>query len=65
MLFYAVAVAMVVVYFILRVLFPQNTAVELKHFNTHSEVFGEIKKEKEDDKDGTEVQQKFMLLPQK
>lgn len=62
---YALAVALVLVYFILRILFPQNTDVELKHFNTQSESSGQIKEETGDDKDVTEVQQKFMLLPQK
>ena len=65
LIIYALAVAMVLVYFILRVLFPQNTPVELKHFNTQSEASGEIKKGKEEDKNETEAQQKFMLLPQK
>lgn len=62
---YALAVALVLVYFILRILFPQNTDVELKHFNTQSESSGQIKKENGDEKDVTKVQQKFMLLPQK
>mgnify|MGYP006955187996 CR=1 FL=1 len=62
LIIYALAVAMVLVYFILRVLFPPNTTVELKHFNTQSEASGEIKKETRDE---TGVQQKFMLLPQK
>jgi hypothetical protein len=66
MVIYAIAVAMVIVYFILRIFFPQNKAIELKHFNTKTEAVKEVHKDKEaHTKKETQVQQGFMLLPQK
>ena len=59
---YALSIAMVIIYFILRTFFHQDKALELKHFNTPTEVIEEFQNDKEEE---TESQQKFMLLPQK
>jgi hypothetical protein len=59
---YAFAVAIVIIYFILRLFFHQETALELKHFNTQDKTAEIVRDEKEEE---SEVRQKFMLLPQK
>lgn len=61
MIIYLLAIAMVIVYFILRFFFHQDKALELRHFNTQSAAAEKVKNDK---KEETESQQKFILLPQ-
>jgi len=66
MIIYGLAVAIVIVYFILKTLFPQNTSLELRHFNTQTESYKKLYKDEEvDTKEETQVQEGFILLPQK
>lgn len=63
---YAIAVAMVVVYFILRLFFSQDKAIELREFNTKTKTMKDVQKDKEEQhEEETGLGQKFMLLPHK
>lgn len=63
-LIYGLALAVVIVYFILRSFFPQEKAMELKHFNTGTQaVEGVQTDKKEQAHKETQPQQRFMLLP--
>lgn len=63
---YALAVVLVLVYFALSFVFPQEKTLELKHFDTKTEAVVKIQKETEEpDKKEALTQQRFMLLPQK
>jgi len=62
MIIYLLAVAIIIVYFILRIFFHQDKALKLRHFNTQTEATEEFQNDKEKE---TQSQQKFMLLPQK
>jgi len=59
---YAVAVATVILYFVLRLFFQEDTLLELRHFNTQSKTVDEVQEHKEEE---PKTEQKFMLLPQK
>jgi hypothetical protein len=59
---YAVAVATVILYFVLRLFFQEDTLLELRHFNTQSKTTDEVQEHKEEE---PKAEQKFMLLPQK
>lgn len=61
-LIYALAVAIVIVYFILRLFLHQETDLELKHFNTQSKTIDKVQEHNEEE---PESQQKFMLLPKR
>ena len=59
---YTVAVATVILYFVLRLFFQEDTRLELRHFNTQSKTVDEVQEHKEEE---PKTEQKFMLLPQK